>query len=162
MESRLLIGIVTGGFLAVSFVLSGMEAGVFAVTPARLREPVSSGARTATQLRRYREDPETFLWTILLGSALANGWILGWTLMQLARLIGVQHPVWVTLGYVITVVVQYACFDRVPKRLFERYPDRLCMLLAVPVGMVCRALRPLVWLVRRGAGLPPPRPHSFD
>ena len=149
MGQDLLIWIVSGGCLVLSFVLSGMEAGVFALSRIRVRRQLRAGRRSAAQLHRYLENPEDFLWTILVGNTLANFWILGWLLVQLANRIGIQHLGWLALAYLATVLLFYAFFDLLPKMLFRLYPNRLCMLLAGPFGFIHLLLRPMVWLVKQ-------------
>ena len=63
--------------LVLSFLLSGMEAGVFALSRLRIRQQMRAGRRSAEVLHRYLENPEDFLWTILVGNTLANFCILG-------------------------------------------------------------------------------------
>src|SRR5262245_13171590 len=65
------IGILAAS-LALSFFLSGFEAGVFALNRLRIRNAVRHGRRSARQLLRYLENPENFLWTIFVGNTLAN------------------------------------------------------------------------------------------
>ena len=70
MEGLLLI--ILGICLAVSFLMSGMEAGVFALSRLRIRQQVRAGNHRAQALYNYLENPEDFLWTILIGNAVAN------------------------------------------------------------------------------------------
>ena len=53
--------------LGLSFVLSGMEAGVFALNRVRLRQQARSGQKTAVRLMKFLRDPEQFLWTLFIG-----------------------------------------------------------------------------------------------
>src|SRR5437762_12463921 len=69
--------------LAVSFLLSGMEAGVFALSRLRIRQQMRAGRRSAQVLFQYLENPENFLWTILVGNTVANALILGWLVVVL-------------------------------------------------------------------------------
>jgi len=69
--------------LAVSFVLSGMEAGVFALSRLRIRQQMRAGKASAKVLHDYLENPENFLWTILVGNTVANFLILGWLVVKL-------------------------------------------------------------------------------
>src|SRR5215510_5340750 len=63
---------ILAGSLALSFFLSGFEAGVFALNRLRIRHAVRHGRRSAGQLAKYLENPENFLWTIFIGNTLAN------------------------------------------------------------------------------------------
>ena len=65
-------------FLAVSFLLSGMEAGVFALSRPRIRQQMRAGKPSARVLHGFLENPENFLWTIFVGNTLANFYVLGW------------------------------------------------------------------------------------
>src|SRR5712671_6610054 len=69
--------------LLLSFLLSGMEAGVFALNRLRVRRLARAGKPSAKLLHGFLENPEKFLWTILVGNTLANFLILGWTLAKL-------------------------------------------------------------------------------
>src|SRR2546430_14498587 len=71
--------------LALSFVLSGMEAGVFALSRLRVRQQMRAGRRSAKVLHDFLENPENFLWTILVGNTVANFLILGWLILVLEQ-----------------------------------------------------------------------------
>ena len=71
--------------LCASFLLSGMEAGVFALSRLHVRRLARAGKPSAKLLHGFLEKPENFLWTILVGNTLANFLILGWTLLEAAR-----------------------------------------------------------------------------
>src|SRR5437764_5770942 len=58
--------------LALSFLFSGMEAGVFALSRVRIRQQMRAGNPRAAALHGYLERPEDFLWTILVGNTTAN------------------------------------------------------------------------------------------
>ena len=59
-------------WLLLSFFMSGMEAGVQALSPLRIRQWVRAGKTGAGLLAGYLQRPENFLWTILVGNTLAN------------------------------------------------------------------------------------------
>jgi len=134
--------------LALSFMLSGMEAGVFALSRLRIRQQMRAGRRSAQVLHQYLENPENFLWTILVGNTVANFLILGWLVVVLYRVLR-GHLVWFVLVYAVTVFFFYTFFDFLPKMLFRLYPTRLCVFLAPVLRLVHFALRPLVALVER-------------
>src|SRR5438477_7169934 len=100
--------------LLLSFILSGMEAGVFALSRLRIRQQMRAGRRSAKMLYEYLEDPENFLWTILVGNTLANFLILGWVVTVLHQALH-QHLVWFVLVYALLVFLFYAFFDLLPK-----------------------------------------------
>ncbi len=153
MNHVLLIWLVFGLCLVLSFILSGMEAGVFALSRLRIRQQMRAGRRSAQLLHNYLEHPENFLWTILVGNTVANFLILGWLVVRLFRLLGAQHVVWFIVAYLVLVFLFYTFFDLLPKMLFRAYPTRLCILLARPFRLVHLVLRPLVALVEGVSGL---------
>src|SRR5215468_2831967 len=101
------------GFFAVclvlSFVLSGMEAGVFALSRLRIRQQMRAGSPSAKVLHDYLENPENFLWTILVGNTVANLLILGWLVVVLHRGLSV-HRFWFIVIYSVIVLLFYAFF----------------------------------------------------
>ncbi|PYJ06427.1 MAG: hypothetical protein DME25_06740 [Verrucomicrobia bacterium] len=141
-----------GGCLALSFLLSGMEAGVFALSRLRIRQQMRAGRRSAKVLHDYLENPENFLWTILVGNTVANFIILGWLVNVLHQRLG-GHQVWFILMFAAIVYLFYTFFDLLPKMLFRRFPNRLVMLLAPPFGLIHWVLRPLVALVETFSSL---------
>ena len=132
--------------LALSFVLSGMEAGVFALSRLRIRQQMRAGRPSARVLHEYLEHPENFLWTILVGNTVANFLILGWLVAKLHETLG-EHRVWLVVVFSVVVFLFYAFFDLLPKMLFRLHPNRLCLLLARPFRFIHLSLRPLVAVV---------------
>src|SRR5438067_13495453 len=104
--------------LALSFVLSGMEAGVFALSRLRIRQQMRAGRRSARLLHDFLENPENFLWTILVGNTVANFLILGWLVVVLQGALG-QRWIWFVLVYALVVFLFYTLFDLLPKMLFR-------------------------------------------
>src|SRR5436309_14034815 len=114
--------------LALSFVLSGMEASVFALSRLRIRQHMRAGRRSAKVLHDYLENPENFLWTILVGNTVANFIILGWIVKILHDAV-LGHHVWFVVIFSLIVFLFYTFFDLLPKMLFRIFPNRLGMLL---------------------------------
>ena len=112
--------------LALSFLLSGMEAGVFALNRLRIRRLDRAGNGQARVLQHLLARPERFLWTILVGNTVVNFLILGWFITRLharyAGHLGIILPV-----LALAVFLFYAFFDLLPKMLFRAYPNRLCL-----------------------------------
>lgn len=157
MNSSLLLVFVAG--LGVSFFMSGMEAGVFALNRLRIRHWMRAGDKRAARLHGYLERPENFLWTILVGNTLANLMVVSIGVLWLHHWL-VPHP-WVLLGALAAgILVFYAVCELLPKMLFRLYPNRLCLALATPFGLFHAGLRPLVapvavfarWLLRWTGG----------
>jgi CBS domain containing-hemolysin-like protein len=132
--------------LGLSFLLSGMEAGVFALSRLRIRQQMRSGRNSARLLHRYLESPENFLWTILVGNTLANSLILGWLVVILHEALA-ERVFWFVAVYAVMVFLFYTFFDLLPKMLFRKYPNRLCIFLAPLFRGVHYLLRPLVAVV---------------
>ncbi len=149
--NELLIWLAFAACLIISFVLSGMEAGVFALSRLRLRQQVRAGRPSAKVLHQYLEQPENFLWTILVGNTLANLFILGWLIFVLEHFI--ERLPWFILALSGIVFIQYALFDLLPKMLFRLFPTRLCLALARPLGLAHFLLKPIVALVQSVSSL---------
>src|SRR5262245_5259528 len=137
--------------VALSFFLSGMEAGVFALSRLRIRHLMRAGNRRAKALFDYLEKPENFLWTILVGNTLANIGAVSIGVIWLYQSLR-PWPWLLCADLVVGVLLFYAACELFPKMLFRLYPNRLCLALALPFGLVHLALKPLVapvaWLSR--------------
>jgi len=132
--------------LLLSFLLSGMEAGVFALNRLRVRRLARTGNAQAQILHGFLEQPEKFLWTILVGNTLVNFLILGWVIAQLHGHFPGRLALVVPL-FAVVVFLFYAFFDLLPKMLFRSYPNRLCLSAAKVFRLVSMALSPLVFVV---------------
>jgi len=132
--------------LLVSFCLSGMEAGVFAMSRLRIRQQARAGRGSAQLLQQYLEHPENFLWTIVVGNTLANFAIFGWLFAVLYAQWGLRRG-WFIVVFAAAFFLFYTFFDLLPKMLFRTYPNRLSLALARPFRLLHFALRPLVAVV---------------
>jgi putative hemolysin len=112
--------------LMLSFLLAGMEAGVFALNRLRVRQQARAGKRSAQLLHKFLENPEKFLWTILVGNTLANFLILGFTLAKIHEWLLGNRPLTVAI-FAIAVFLFYTFFDLLPKMLFRAFPNQLCL-----------------------------------
>ena len=146
MATNLFMWLLFATCLVLSFLFSGMEAGVFALSRLRIRQQMRAGRRSARLLQEYLDNAERFLWTILVGNTLANFLILGWLVVMLYESFR-KHPGWLVLLYVVIVILFYTLSDLLPKMLFRARPNRLCLLLARPFRVVDVVLRPLVAVV---------------
>src|SRR5438477_9354777 len=99
MGANSLIWLLFSFCLALSFLLSGMEAGVFALSRLRVRQQMRAGRRSAKVLHDFLENPENFLWTILVGNTVANFLILGWLFLVVHQALG-TYRLWFALVYV--------------------------------------------------------------
>ncbi|MGD0252848.1 MAG: DUF21 domain-containing protein, partial [Verrucomicrobiota bacterium] len=112
------------GCLAMSFLLSGMEAGVFALSRLRVRRLAHAGRPSAKLLHGFLENPENFLWTILVGNTLANFLILGRVIVKLHAWFVLHHTL-IVIIFAVAVFLFYALFDLLPKMLFRAHPNQL-------------------------------------
>src|SRR5213593_1448769 len=151
MHSNVLIWSFFAACLGLSFFLSGMEAGAFALSRLRIRQQMRAGRASAKVLHNYLEHPENFLWTILVGNTVANFIILGWVVVVLHEALR-RHRLWFVIIFCVLVFLFYALFDLLPKMLFRLFPNRLCMSLARPFRLLHLVLRPLVALVESFSG----------
>jgi CBS domain containing-hemolysin-like protein len=103
-----------------------MEAGVFALNRLRVRRLARAGKPSAKLLHGFLENPENFMWTILVGNTLANFIILGWTVAKLHEWFLGQRA-WIITVFAVVVFLFYALFDLLPKMLFRAYPNQLCL-----------------------------------
>lgn len=138
------------GWLLVSFFLSGMEAGVFALSRLRVRQRARAGSGNARRLLAYMDRPEDFLWTILVGNTVANFAAVALILQDLQVWAG-RRP-WTLWPMLLgTGLVIYLACELLPKRLFQRMPNRLCLLLLPVFAALHWVLSPAVFLVGRFA-----------
>ncbi len=131
--------------LALSFLMSGMEAGVFALSRLRIRHLMRRGQPRAEILHRFLERPENFLWTILVGNTLANFAAVSLLVYVLHGWFAPQPALFAAVFFVVMFLF-YAVCELLPKMLFQQYPNRLCLTLAGPFRWLHLALSPLVAL----------------
>ncbi len=132
--------------LLVSFVFSGIEAGIFSVNRVRLAHRVKERDRGAGTLQRLLANPDRMLITVLIVTNLANifALVLG-TRMIVARL--GQSGYLVAIGLYLPVYL--FGLELLPKSLFRRFPHRALALLAGPLQFLDLLLTPIHWV---GAG----------
>lgn len=132
-------------FVCLSFLMSGMEAGVFALSPLRIRQLRRQGDRRAELLHGYLARPENFFWTILVGNTFSNISIFVLLVLLLQRWVDGRFWLSVIL-YIATVFAFYCLCELLPKVLFRQFPNRICLALARPFQLVRAGFSPLVWL----------------
>lgn len=149
---NLLIAVIFAVCLVLSFLFSGMEAGVFALNRLRIRQMNRAGLASARALQRCLDQPENFLWTILVGNTLANLAILNLTFVGLHRYTNGHVGGFIGL-FIVFVVLFYVFCDLLPKMLFRQYPNRLCLAVARPYRVLHKLLAPPVRLLEWFSGL---------
>jgi putative hemolysin len=138
--------------LAVSFLCSGMEAGLFTLGRWRIMQQMRAGQARAARLYTYLQDTENFLWTVLIGNTIAffgAMWIVAIALLRAVQ----GHDVWFWLTFLAAAFVFYVFCDLLPKTVFRKFPNRLCLILSAPFRLLHIALSPLVSLVEAIAKL---------
>ena len=134
------------GGLGISSLLSGMEAGVFALSRLRIRHLMRTGNARARALYEYLEKPEDFLWTILVGNTLSNIMVVSIGVWWLFRLLW-MWPWALFTALVAGILLFYTVCELLPKMLFRVHPNRLCLALVRPFGLTRAVLRPVVVMV---------------
>jgi putative hemolysin len=138
--------LVLAGAWLLSFFMSGMEAGLLAVSRIRIRHWAREGKPRARLLLGFLEKPEDFLWTILVGNTLATFTFV--SLMVWVVLVAFPGQTWLGLGvFTAATLLFYTWGDLLPKMIFRSYPNRLSLALVQPFRIVHTILRPVVWVV---------------
>jgi len=137
--------------LTLSFLFSGMETGVMALNRVRIRKLQRSGNRRAAALQNYLNNPEPFLWTILVGNTLVNVIIFALVGLQLRSWLNERPLFWVP-AFAAAIFLFYILCELLPKTLFQRRPNQLSLLAAGPFSLLGRFLSPLAsmadWFAR--------------
>lgn len=136
--------------LAVSFLYSGLEAGLVSVSRVRLRSRAEQGDRGAIRLQRLWRHPERLLATVLLVTNFAD-------VAALIQLTEAFVRQWGTLGYIWAGVALLPVYligvQLLPKSLFRRFPYRALAALAPLLEATSRVLAPVLtvgsWLTQR-------------
>ncbi|CAN5545456.1 hypothetical protein BH18VER1_BH18VER1_20400 [soil metagenome] len=141
----------------ISFLFSGIEAGLLAVNPARLRNHVKQRTRGAQRLERLLEHPERLLVTVLLVTNVADIVALLIATRVLVRSFGAA-------GYVIAglaaVPIYIFALGVLPKSLFRRFPFRALADLGGMLETISVLLSPLLYVGRLLGRLFLPRRHN--
>lgn len=127
----------------ISFFFAGIEAGLLAVDPVRLRSQVKRGRPSAKRLNNLLKNPERLLVTVLFVTNVAD---------IVALIILTQRLVWrfgssgYWLSLLIAVPVYLFALAVLPKSLFRRFPFRALALLAGVLELASLLLWPLLQL----------------
>jgi putative hemolysin len=102
-----------------------------------------SGDQRATKLYSYLEKPERFLWTILIGNTIANFLLVALVVTRLYGYWSLSKPMfWV--GLFAVLFTSYVLLDLLPKVLFQRLPNRMCLALVNPFRWLAACLAPVI------------------
>jgi len=126
--------------LAVSFLFSGIEAGLLSMSRVRLRHRVKLRDRAAMKLNLLLAQPEHLLATVLIVTNFMNIAAIAMTTGELVRHLG-------TRGYLVTVLVALPVYllglEVLPKSLFRRFPYRALAALSGVLRFAQMLLTPL-------------------
>jgi magnesium and cobalt exporter, CNNM family len=137
------VGLIITVCWIISFFFNGIESGLLAIDPVRLRRNVKRRMRAAIRLDRLLKRPERLLVTVLLVTNAAD--IVGLLLLtrQLVRSFG--YP-----GFAIALVTSLPVYlfllSVFPKSLFRRFPFRALARLAGVLEIVSWLLWPILEL----------------
>lgn len=151
MERLIFTALVIGFCLVLSFLFSGMEAGVLALSRLRIRQLMRAGSPSARVLHEYLESPEDFLWTILVGNTLANLIAVSLAVRLLYHWLS-RWPALLFISYLAVIFLFYAFCELLPKMLFRMFPNRLSLAMAGPFRFMHHVLSPLVLLMTKLSG----------
>lgn len=127
--------------LLVSFVFSGIEAGILSLNRVRLRNRVKHHDRAAMRLQKLIKEPERLLLTVVIVTNLANLFA-----MTLATAAFVRQ--WGHVGYGVAFIVFLPLYlfglELFPKALFRRFPMHALAFLSAPLRLAYLALAPFL------------------
>jgi CBS domain containing-hemolysin-like protein len=138
--------------LATSFLCAGMEAGIFALGRWRIAQQMRAGQKRAARLYNYLQNTENFLWTILVANVTAVFFSMWIVAVALNRALPKSPVLW-WLSFLASAFVFYTLCDLLPKALFRKFPNRLCLLGSGPFRFLHTTLAPAVALVEGFASL---------
>lgn len=135
--------------LAVSFLFSGIEAGILSVNKVRLRHRAKLKDPSARVLNRLLADPERMLITVLIVTNSMQILALGLGVRWAAQFFG-PSSYWIVC--LIALPVWVLGVELLPKSLFRRFPYRSLAVFSSVLVAVEAMLRPLhglgMWLIR--------------
>ena len=126
--------------LVVSFVFSGIEAGILSVNRVRLAHRAKQRERAALKLQRLLAHPERLLITVLVVTNLSN-------ILALVLVCDQLHDVLGRRGYYVALALYLPVYllglELLPKSLFRRFPYRALAALAEPLRLADMLLTPM-------------------
>jgi len=145
--------------LSVSFIFSGIEAGILSVNRVRLRHRVKMRDRAALRLDRLLKAPERLLITVILVTNLLNIFAIALTTTVFVRW-------WGRAGYGAAMLLFLPLYlfglELFPKSLFRRFPYRALALLSEPLFIADTLLSPLLVLGTAAAKWVVPKDEAYS
>ena len=135
-----MIWLAVGGCFLVSFIFSGIEAGILSMNRVRLKHRLKHRDRAAVVLNRLLEQPERLLITVLIVTNLMNIFAMTLATQEFAARWGaVGYPI----AFVVFLPVYLLGLELLPKSLFRRFPYRAVAALSGPLRLADLLLAPL-------------------
>jgi CBS domain containing-hemolysin-like protein len=129
------------GCWAISFLFNGIEAGLNAIDPVRLRHHVKLNRPAAVRLDRLLQTPGRLLATVLLVTNFVD--IIA--LLLLTRFFLVRFgAAGFAVGIIVALPIYLFALNVLPKSLFRRFPFRALSLLARLLEATMTALWPIL------------------
>ena len=129
----------------ISFIFSGIEAGVYSINRSRIKKKMREGDKGASLLLNFQREPENFYLTVLLGNAIANG-VFAVVLILLLLKISSTALFWSL--FLLCVFSLFTVCNLLPKKLFSLFPDKLSLAVARPFQVIQFMLAPFVSLIK--------------
>jgi CBS domain containing-hemolysin-like protein len=139
------------GCLMVSFIFSGIEAGILSMNRVRLKHRLKLRDRAAITLNRLLERPERLLVTVLLVTNLMN--IFAITLATQEFVMRFGDRVGYAAAFIIFLPVYLLGLELLPKSFFRRFPYRAVAALAGPLRLADGLLSPIHYVGQTVSGL---------
>ena len=128
-------------FVALSGLYSGAETGLYCLNRLRLRVAAHGGDRRAKLLQRLLGDQPGQLFTMLIGTNVTDYLASACLTLLFLKWLTLRHGIHEAEGQAelyTTLILTPAVFifgEVVPKNLFQRYSDRLMLVVARPLAM---------------------------
>jgi putative hemolysin len=126
--------------LLVSFIFSGIEAGILSVNRVRLKHRIKLGDAAAIKLNRLLSRPERLLVTVVIVTNLMNITAITLAGQEFVIRLG-DAGYWVTL--IVFLPIYLFGLELLPKSLFRRFPYRALSALAEPLRLADVLLSPM-------------------
>ena len=135
-----MIWLAVAACVLVSFIFSGVEAGILSVNRVRLKHRLKLGDRAARTLNRLLARPDRLLIDVIVVTNLANIFALTLTTQALSETHGARGYIFAGLA---ALPVYLLGVELLPKALFRRFPYRALALLSRPLELADLLLTPL-------------------
>jgi putative hemolysin len=143
--------------LVISFLFSGIEAGILSLNRVRLRHRLKAGDRAAKKLQRLVSRPERMLVTVLLVTNFMN-------ICAILLITRACVDQWGVYGYAASILIclplcQF-CLELLPKSLFRRFPYRSLAALSDLLRLADFVLSPVLAIGGLFLRLAPRKPEE--